>query len=67
MNFTVAETNLMIMYNTGSREGLIEELENMIPHISYDEQDLYTMTYYLILKLKTMSNAAFNALELGRW
>jgi hypothetical protein len=67
MNFSVTETNLMIMYNTGSREGLIEELEGMIHHIPYDEQDLYTTTYYLILKLKTMSNAAFNALELGKW
>ena len=38
--FTFEETNLMCIYNTGSREGLITALEEMQEHLEADETEL---------------------------
>ncbi len=70
--FTRAETNLMVIYNTGTRSGLITELEDMMACLEDDETELIELTYSTLVKLKGMTNEAFLALDLtpdkmGRW
>lgn len=38
--FNVEETNLMCIYNTGSRTGLFSELTEMKTHLGKDETEL---------------------------
>jgi hypothetical protein len=60
--FTPAEMNLIVIYDTGTRIGLIKELEGMIPYLTQDEADLYRLTQSVITKLKDMTNAAYTSL-----
>lgn len=64
MSFTHDEINLMTIYNTGSRTGLIEELTAMRVYLEEDEVELREMTDSAIAKLKRMTNAEFDALDL---
>lgn len=54
--FTVEETNLMCIYNTGSREGLISELSKMQTHLQKDETELLELTHSVIDKLNAMKD-----------
>ena len=63
-NFTHDEINLMCIYNTGTREGLINELIEMRAHLDTDEAALHELTDSVIHKLKHMRNTAFDKLEL---
>ena len=38
--FSFEEMNLMCIYNTGSRIGVINSLEEMRPHLEEDENEL---------------------------
>ena len=60
-NFTNDEMNLMCIYNTGSREGLMRELREMRGCIG---AELLTMTDSTLQKLEKISNAEFAELEL---
>ena len=42
--FTVDEMNLMCIYDTGTREGLIQELRTMRRYIESDQPELLAMT-----------------------
>ena len=64
MSFTHDEINLMTIYNTGSRAGLIEELTAMRGYLEVDETELRELTDSVIAKLKRMTNAEFDALDL---
>ena len=55
-NFTFEETNLLCIYNTGSRTGLIDALTEMRGELSPEEAELE--------KLQAMSDAEFAELEL---
>ena len=57
--FTVEETNLICIYNTGSREGLISELSKMQTHLQKDETELLGLTYSVIDKLNSMKDDEF--------
>ena len=63
-NFTFEETNLMCIYNTGSRTGLIEALNEMRGHLEPDETELRELTDSALGKLQAMSDAEFAELEL---
>ena len=63
-NFTNDERNLMCIYNTGSREGLMRELREMRGCIGADQLELLTMTDSTLQKLEKISNAEFAELEL---
>ena len=43
-NFTFEETNLLCIYNTGSRTGLIEALTEMCGELSPEEAELRELT-----------------------
>ena len=63
-NFTNDEMNLMCIYNTGSRTGLMEALTEMRGCIGADQLELLTMTDSTLQKLEKISNAEFAELEL---
>ena len=42
--FTVEESNLMCIYNTGSRTDLLSELTEMQSHLAADETELLALT-----------------------
>ena len=60
-NFTFEEMNLLCIYNTGSRGGLIENLTEMRGELSLEETKL---TDSALSKLQAMSDAEFAELEL---
>ena len=62
--FTLAETNLMVIYNPGSRLGLIEELKAMMNYLSPEETDLHDLTLSTLRKLERLTDTAFAALDL---
>ena len=63
-NFTFEETNLLCIYNTGSRTGLIEALTEMRGELSPEEAELRELTDSALSKLRAMNNAEFAELEL---
>ena len=64
MNFTNDELNLMCIYDTGSRMGLIEALSTMREQLEADETELMQMTNSAIKKLCAMSDEDYAAMEL---
>jgi len=62
--FTLAETNLMVIYSTGTRLGLLAELSNMLTFVSDDEPELRQMTVSVMHKLQQMTDEDFDALDL---
>ena len=63
-NFTFEEMNLMCIYNTGSRTGLINSLREMRGELSPEEAELRELTDSALGKLQAMSDAEFAELEL---
>ena len=62
--FTFEETNLLCIYNTGSRAGLIEALTEMRGELSPEETELRELTDSALSKLQAVSDAEFAELEL---
>ena len=62
--FTFEETNLLCIYNTGSRAGLIEALTEMRSELLPEETGLWELTDSALSKLQAMSDAEFAELEL---
>ncbi len=63
-NFTFEETNLLCIYNTGSRTGLIEALTKMRSELSTEETELLELTGSALGKLRAMTDDEFAELEL---
>ena len=63
-NFTFEETNLLSIYNTGSRTGLMEALTTMRGELAPEETGLRELTDSALGKLQAMSDAEFAELEL---
>ena len=61
-NFTVEEINLMCIYNTGTRMGLLLELSEMQTHLGKDETELMELAHSVIGKLTAMTNEEFNSI-----
>lgn len=66
-NFTFEEMNLMCIYNTGSRTGLIEKLNEMRGELSAEEMELRGLTDSTLRKLQTMTDEEFKTTELQPW
>ena len=62
--FTNDEINLMCIYNTGTREGLIAELEQMRGYLGAEETELLALTDSALGKLQNMSNTEYAELDL---
>lgn len=59
--FTVEESNLMCIYNTGSRTDLLSELSEIQSHLAADETELLTLTKTVMNKLSAMSDEDFES------
>ena len=64
MTFTNDELNLMCIYDTGSRTGLLEALATMKEVLEPEETELREMTDSVIEKLSAMTDAEYAELEL---
>ena len=62
--FTDDELNLMMIYNPGSREGLIAELTKMQSQLTSRDKELRRWTKSVLSKLSAMSDEVFSVLEL---
>lgn len=62
--FTVEETNLICIYNPGTREGLLDELSEMQIHLEQDETELIELTKSVINKISAMDNDDFDSIIL---
>ena len=62
--FTFEETNLLCIYNTGSRTGLSEALIEMSGELSPEEKELRELTDSALSKLQAMTDEEFAQLEL---
>jgi hypothetical protein len=60
--FTVEEVNLMCVYDTNSRWGLIDALTDAMT--SYGDEELFELAVRVADKLSTMSDADFAELNL---
>ena len=63
MNFDHEELMLMMLYNTGSRLGLMQELRLMQCYLMPDETALRELSEGVIEKLKLMTDAQFVEVE----
>ena len=64
MNFTNDEMNLMCIYDTGTRTGLIKALTEMRGELGADEADLRRLTDSTIEKLSAMTDEEYETVEL---
>ena len=64
MTFTNDELNLMCIYDTGTRTGLLDALTTMKEVLEPEETELREMTDSVIDKLSAMSDAQYAELEL---
>ena len=62
--FTDDELNLMMIYNPGSREGLIAELTSMQSQLTGRDKELRRWTLSVLSQLSAMSDEAFSYLVL---
>ena len=63
MNFNHEELMLMMLYNSGTRLGLIHELRLMQCYLLPDETALRELSEQVIEKLKLLTDAEFAELE----
>lgn len=63
MNFNGEELTLMMLYNSGSRLDLMQELRLMQCYLLPDETALRELSEGVIKKLKLMTDAEFAELE----
>ena len=64
MDFTNDEMNLMCIYGTGSRTGLINALSEMRKELDADEVALRELTDSVLNKLSAMPDEDYEKLEL---
>ena len=57
--FTAEEKNLICIYNTGSRVGLLSELSEMRKYLEADEIELLDLTKTVLDKLSAMRDTEF--------
>ena len=63
-SFTHDEINLMAIYDTGSRVGLISELTEMRKYLDTSEVELRELTDNVIARLEDMSDDEYFSLDL---
>ena len=63
-DFTFDEINLMCIYNTGTRAGLMQELTDMCGHLEPDETELLALTDSVLSKLTALTDEAYAVMEL---
>lgn len=62
--FTNDEINLMCIYNTGTKDGLMDALVAMREYLEPDEKELLALTDSVLEKLEAMTDEEYAELEL---
>ena len=62
--FTKDERIMMMLYNPGTREGLMTELESMRLQLTPSERRLARLSKSVLEKLEGMTDAEFDSLDL---
>ena len=62
-NFTFDEINLMCIYNTGTRAGLMQALTDMRGQLEPDEAELRELTDSALRKLGRITDEQFEAIK----
>lgn len=62
--FTNDEVNLMCIYNTGTKEGLMDALVAMREYLEQDEKELLVLTDSVLEKLEHLTDVEYTELEL---
>ena len=62
--FSIEELNLMCIYDTGTRSGLIAELEKIALELAPEEAELSDMIQSALMKLTAMSDEEYGELIL---
>ncbi len=62
--FTNDEINLMCIYNTGTKDGLMDALTAMREYLEPEESELRDLTDSVLEKLEAISEEDFAAIEL---
>lgn len=62
--FSIEELNLMCIYDTGSRIGLISELQKLEPELAEEDADLIELVQNVLKKLTTMIDQEYSELIL---
>ena len=62
--FTPDEINLMCIYDTGSRLGLILELHHVSTYLTDEDAELAAIIQSAIVKLQNITDAQYDVLEL---
>ena len=57
--FTMEECNLMCIYDTGTKDGLLVELMAMQAHLQPDETELLELTQRVMDKLTAMTDEEY--------
>lgn len=57
-------SSLTSIYNTGDREGTMEEIENIRTYLEDDEVELAALTASVLRKLDSISDEEFDSLDL---
>lgn len=64
MNLTVDEQHILAIFNTGRRESTMKHLTEMLPDLEPDETELRGLVESAVEKLRSMTDAEFEALDL---
>ncbi len=62
--FSIEEINLMCIYDTGTRVGLIEELKIIMPELTIGDEELAELVQMTIKKLDKISDQEYRNLIL---
>ncbi len=60
--FTLEERNLICIYSTGSRTGLLSELTQMKTHLEQDETELLELAQSVMDKIAAMTDGEFDSM-----
>lgn len=64
MKFTPDESNLMMLYSPGTRQGLIEALKQMKEQLTAEEKELSALAESVLKKLAYITDTDFEQLNL---
>ena len=63
MRFTIEEINLICIYDTGTRTGLIGALTDMIGYLQEDEAELRALAESVISQMRSMTDEKYAQIQ----
>lgn len=63
MEFTIEEINLMCIYDTGTRQGLMDALKAMLGDLLPEEEELRQLTENVLARLNGMTDDEYAQMQ----